>query len=402
MEFNSVFHLSKPDIIKEGSIYTPDFLVELVKRKVSKFINKNTSIIDFGAGYGAFTSSFLKTEAKEVIATENDQYAFDVLKKNCPNAKLIFENSLINLYKNKYSSDHTNLVIIGNPPYNDLTSQYKKGEKGFTEVDPPLKSRDLGISFLNLYAFLQPKAIGVLHPLSYLMKKANFRSIKLLREHYKLIDATIFPNTDFVTLSKNKVTFPIIAAIYIPSAEGMSFDYIQEFPFSILGSSRIFKISDYTTIDGIVKKYPNKKQVKSKNPLEFYTLRDINALKRNKTFFIGDIKNGIQIDKGDLFKYAWLDAFKHYFNAGNYNYLFGNLSPYITKKLFTPSFKIDLIKYILSTNDSVKEYDKLTNNSISNFFSIRDLNYDKNEIENEINAPVSSFTGALTTKNSIV
>lgn len=263
MDFSSVIHLSKPDIIKEGSIYTPDFLVELVKEKLLKFINKDTSIIDFGAGYGAFTSSFLKTKAKEVIATENDPFAFDVLKKNCPNAKLIFENSLISIYKNKYSSDHTNLVIVGNPPYNDLTSQYKKGEKGSAEVDTFLKARDLGISFLNLYAFLEPKAIGVLHPLSYLMKKANFRSIKLLREHYRLIDATIFPNTDFITLSKHKVTFPVVAAIYIPSTVGMSFDYIQNFPFSILGSSKIFKISDYTTIDGIVKKYPSKKDRKS-------------------------------------------------------------------------------------------------------------------------------------------
>lgn len=60
----NIKHLSKEDMIKNGSIFTPQYLVEIVSTLLDKYITQNSVIGDFGSGYGAFLQQFTKKRKK--------------------------------------------------------------------------------------------------------------------------------------------------------------------------------------------------------------------------------------------------------------------------------------------------------------------------------------------------
>ena len=354
MILSKIFHLSKSDIIKNGSIFTPDKIVEIAKNWTQKYISKTDYIIDFGVGYGSFISKFTDL-CNNCIATDIDSHSIQLVGNLFPTVRTILENSLVNINRAKYGiSEESKLIIIGNPPYNDFTSQFKKGEKGQVLQDPFVKSRDLGISFLKMYSILKPNFICVLHPLSYLIKKTNFNSLGSFKNHYRLIRGLIFSSRVFESIKKSKIEFPVVLAIYEASNKGMNeFSYVEKFPFEIIESIKTFSLVNFKTIDGWVNKYPSKR--KSEGDLLFYTLRDINALKRNRTFLKGKVSNGIKVDIPDLYKYAWLDYFKNHFNTSN-DFLFGNLSPLYDSILDSSDIKKELISFILESNKVVKDH----------------------------------------------
>ena len=94
------------------------------------------------------------------------------------------------------------LIIIGNPPYNDTSSINKrystKAKSKRDPEDPDIHCRDIGRSFLEAYAKLSPRYICVLHPLSFLIKRVNFQSMKYLNSNYVLEDAIIFKSSLFL------------------------------------------------------------------------------------------------------------------------------------------------------------------------------------------------------------
>ena len=374
-------HLSKEEIIKNGSFFTPNYIVNLVVDQVKDKLSNETVVIDFGVGYGAFASAFLNLPHKRIIATDNDEKSIEFVNKYIDGVDTYLENSLLNINREKYGLNNDELIIIGNPPYNDVTSQYKKGEKGHFEMDEDVSARDLGISFLKMYAKLGPKFICVLHPLSYLIKKTNFSSLGSFKDNYRLVSGIIFSSKHFESIKKNNIEFPVVAALYERQQGGMDFEYIQNFEFNIYLKDVTFTISSYKTIDGIVKKYPSKD--KSDDDLQFYTLRDINALKRNKTFLTGHCANGIKITKDNIHYYAWLDLFKHNFTAGDYDFLFGNLSPLITEKIEDNDFKTRLISYVLNENKVVNNYYK--NNDPVFFDKYINIDYSKPSLVDEVN-----------------
>lgn len=377
-KFSKVNHLSKSDIIKNGSIFTPSNITSLVFKTLKKYINSSDIIIDFGSGYGSFIDEF-KTVKNRIIATDYDKLSCDFLKENFLNIDVFFENSLKNVNRKKYNINNENLIIIGNPPYNDITSFYKKGKKGYIEIDDDIKSRDYGISFMKMYNKLNAKYICILHPLSYLIKKTNFNSLKEFKNNYKLLKGIIFSSKEFESLTKSKGEFPVVMAFYKKSDEGMDFEYINNFKFDILDSKNKFILNSIKTIDGKIDKFPKKNS--PPNSLKFYTLRDMNALKRNQTFIDKDINNGIYVSINDLYKYAWLDALKKYFNPNKYLYIYGNLSPFWTDKLNDKNFKIKLITYIYETNPIIKKFYK--KEILENKYGL--FNYDYNEIIDEVN-----------------
>lgn len=350
-------HLTNAETIKRGSIYTPEFIVKLCYSMIVKYINHNSVVIDFGAGYGAFIDIFKQSKAKRIIATENDKKAYEILSKNYADVEIKKENSLLNVSRSKYKITNEDIISIGNPPYNDVTSQYKKGEKGGVTMDSELYSRDLGISFLKMYSILKSKYICVLHPLSYISKKANFNSLGEFAKNYTLISGTIFSSREFRGIKKKSIEFPVVAALYVRSQEGMKHEDILNFKFNILNTNNTFRISDYLTIDGYINKYPTKN--KADSDLQFYTVRDLNALKRNRSFLTGHCNNGIKVTKDNLHLYAWLDLVKNFFTYSDKYYLFGNLSPIFTKKVIDDKvFQNKLIAYICQNNDVVINYFK--------------------------------------------
>ena len=374
LTLSKIEHLTKEDIIKNGSIFTPNYIVEIAKKWLKDKVSRNDFMIDFGVGYGAFISKFIENTSN-LIATDIDEDSINLVKQLFPEIHVVLENSLMNISRHKYGINELDkLFIIGNPPYNDLTSQYKKGEKGSIEMDEKVISRDLGISFMKMYSLLKPEYICILHPLSYLIKKTNFNSLKHFKNDYQLEKALIFSSNEFESIKKSNAEFPVCLALYKRHVGfEMDFEYIQKFKFSILNSDEIFILEDFKQIDGWVDKYP-KKDGKKPTDLQFYTIRDINALKRNRSFLVGDIANGIKVDLESLYKYAWLDYFKNNFQPKN-SYLFGNLSPLYSIEVEDLEVKKELISYIYMNNKVVKEYID-SNNLIPllvHYYSLKDF-----------------------------
>lgn len=378
-------HLTKEDIIKNGSIFTPDYIVNLVVDMIKDKLSEKSVIVDFGAGYGAFASAFTKEKHKKIIATDCDEISVQYLKQ-IEGIDVIHENSIFGVCREKYATDDEELIAIGNPPYNDVTSQYKKGEKGSFEIDEDIYARDLGISFLKMYNKIKAKYVCVLHPLSYLCKKNNFSSTGAFSYNYQLVKGVVFSSKHFESIAKTNAEFPVVAALYERKQGGMKFDEVLNFNFSVFESKGIFRINRYMTIDGIVDKYPTK--IKSDDDLQFYTIRDINALRRNRTFLIGHCNNGIKMCKETLHYYAWLDLFKNNFDAGEFNYLFGNLSPLLTESIFDESFQDDLLSYIMNNNETVSSFYK--EHDIDFYSKYKNRKYDMKRLINECNK-FSSF-----------
>ena len=82
------------------------------------------------------------------------------------------------------------------------------------------------------------------------------------------------------------MAFPILIALYKRDRDGMNYDYIQNYQFKIKDDG-LFSFKDFDTIVNYVQKYPNKQYLnKNDKPVaKFWTLRDINALKRNRIFY---------------------------------------------------------------------------------------------------------------------
>lgn len=370
--------LSDDEIIKSGSFYTNESLVNIVFNKVSQYIDSNTIIADFGCGNGAFVDMFIK-RGKRFFATENNKNIIPDLKNKWPEIDVFCENSLVDINRKKYNISLTDkLLIVGNPPYNDVTSIFRKGEKGDITCDSDVLSRDYGISFLKAYAKLKADVICILHPLSYLIKKQNFSSLSYFKDNYKLVSATVFSSKEFSTIKKNNSDFPVIAALYVRNATGMNYDYIRSFPFEIYRESNKFILNKIQTIDGIIDKYPKKGE---NNGLQFYTLRDMNALLRNKSFIENKLINGVAVTYHNFYQYAWLFYLKENFNPRKNKFLYGNLSPIYSDKLSENKFQNALIWYAYNKNELVKKY--FTKENLTKFYGSSANNFDilKQEID---------------------
>lgn len=289
--------------------------------------------------------------------SSNEKSSSSIFSFNLINSSFVttfFENSLIDIRKEKYDITSVQTIIVGNPPYNDVTSLYKKNEKGENQSDLSVKSRDLGISFLKMYSIIGADYVCVLHPLAYLIKKANFDSLGIFKDNYTLVKGLLFSSKLFENINKTNTEFPVVLAFYKRNDlnEKMNYSFIFNFNFEVLNEKKEMTLSDYKTIDGIVPKYPNND--KRKTDLQFYTIRDMNALKRNKTFVI-NCNNGITVSPSNLYLYAWLDFLKHNFKPSNY-FLYGNLSPLYHPLIEKDNNKKALIGYIYSNNKVVKNY----------------------------------------------
>src|SRR5690554_6632006 len=213
-------HLSKKDRITQGSYYTPQRLVDRVYEFIDSYIVKHTDkvvIFDSAGGYGAFLAN---VENNDYRIADIDKTAVDFLKERYNPNKIFLTNTLLDVEREKYNiSDSTFLIMIGNPPYNDTTSEFKNGRKGKNVCDIDLFDRDMGISFLKSYTKMDADVVCVLHPLSYLIKETNFKRLKLFRSHYKLIRGEIFSSEMFYGTGSAK--FPILIALYERDYPGM-------------------------------------------------------------------------------------------------------------------------------------------------------------------------------------
>lgn len=343
-------HLNYKDTINYGSYYTPVWIVDIVYEFLSKHIISFNEyfIVDTSCGYGAFL------RGEKAIGADIDELALGTAKKNNPRFTYFKQNSLLNISRLQYMlSNDDKIIIVGNPPYNDTTSIIRNEIKQeIFPKDNDVASRDLGISFLLSYNKIKANYICVLHPLSYLIKKTNFENLGDFKKNYKLIDALIISSGVFSETSKTTY-FPIIIAFYERNLSGMNYDYICNYKFKTY-EGKTFYLKQYDKISNYITKYPNQKYInKDETIAYFWTMRDINALKRTKTFVRDESYNTIRVTKNNLLYYCYVDIFKDY--IPHIPYYFGNSDIMIINDSFL-RIKDFFIKKSIKKNPELCKY----------------------------------------------
>jgi hypothetical protein len=382
-------HLNYIDTVNLGSYYTSEAIVDLTYSILQKNIPniKSFTILDSSCGYGSFLAK--KNIAKRLVGADIDQEAISEAKKIINSIEYICQNSLSNVCrKNLTIENDEKLIVIGNPPYNDTTSIIRNSIKDTTvqdKIDSDVKTRDLGMSFLLSYDKLQADYVCVLHPLSYLIKKANFALLSKFSRNYKLIDGIIISSHEFSNTSRS-MAFPILVAFYKRDQRGMTYDYIQNYKFKVKDDGS-FRLNDFDTIVNYVQKYPNKKYLnKNDKPVvKFWTLRDINALKRNRTFIDSDTYNTVYVLMEKLPYYCYIDVFKQY--ADRMPYFIGNCDIIIDNKKFN-DIKECFIAQSIHTNPVLK-----------NKFKFREIPNAKLKIDSYFRELLGSKLGKKYAKN---
>ncbi|MDR3001388.1 MAG: SAM-dependent methyltransferase [Fibromonadaceae bacterium] len=340
-------HLSHSQKTNLGSFYTPPHLVNLVYETLAKNVKGNFAdvVLEPACGYGAFFAEKFPQKNVRFIGTDIDPMALTIANKKFSNVEFKKINMLSQISRLKYGiEEKEKLIIVGNPPYNDVTSRVKNKIKAEPcEIAQDVRTRDLGLSFMLAFAKLKPNYIAVLHPLSYLIKKANFEILKPLMQSYTLLDAVVFNSQEFSETSKSN-GFPIVATVYEKNVQGTSYEQIVQRKFRTLEKQE-FSISDFDYVCRYISKYPSRYSKAS--DLKFFTMRDINALKRSRTFIKEDTENAIYIEPQKLPYYCYVDIFKDI--ASKLPYYFGNLDVPFNKsdfeKLKDDFFALSLVKH---------------------------------------------------------
>ena len=170
--------------------------------------------------------------------------------------------------------------------------------------------------------------------------------------NYKLIDSVIISSQIFCPYSLG--FFPIIIALYEKNEKGINYDFIKNYNFKTI-DDKIFCLNDFDFISKYIDKYPNKNRVSDKVAM-FYTMRDINALRRSKTFIKKDCANAVYVPKSKYRLYCYVDVFKQ--NIKTVPYYFGNCD-----------IMIDYNKFKILEKDFIKaSKSKILNSKILDYF----------------------------------
>ena len=353
-------HLGYESRVNLGSYYTPPEIVDTAWEMLAPYVHSQTIVIDSACGYG----DFLRNRGQAItIGCDIDETAIDVARKNSDKVRFFQTNALSNVSRARFGiPQQSNLIVVGNPPYNDRTSLIRQNIKNINfDIDEDITSRDLGISFLRSYNKLEADLICVLHPLSYLIKPTNFRQLKAFTANYRLIEGLLISSWEFPESAKH-TPFPIVLALYQRDTQGMVYSFIRSFRFRVAGKNG-FCLDDFDYITGYVDKYPKKNRPPSdeslfssvegevhrsenSESLFFWTMRDINALRRNRTFVDRYSANTIVLDKRKLDYYAYVDVFKR--NLHRLPFYFGNCDVLIDNDLFKqykPYFISDTLRH---------------------------------------------------------
>ena len=365
-------HLSHNQKTNLGSFYTPPRMVNLVYETLAKNAEGSFAdvVLEPACGYGAFFAEKFPQENVRFIGADIDPVALTVASKTFSNVEFKKINMLSQISRSKFGIDENEkLAIVGNPPYNDVTSHVKNKIKSEPcEIDEEIKTRDLGLSFMLASAKLKPDYMAVLHPLSYLIKKTNFETLKPLMQNYELLDTVVFNSQEFSETSKAN-GFPIAVAVYKRNRRGTSYEQIIKRKFRTLEKQE-FSISDFDYVCKYISKYPSRYSKAS--DFKFFTMRDINALKRSRTFIKEDCANTIYIPEEKLPYYCYVDIFKDI--TPKLPYYFGNLDIPFDKDLFEKVkddfFSLSIAKHpdIFCDKFSMPKNLQRAKNNVDNYF----------------------------------
>ncbi len=346
-------HLNRSDRVNLGSFYTPREYVELVGQwLLHAGVGCATDVLlDPSCGSGAFLALLPQFPQCRFLANDIDREAIRGLQKDCPTAEIHNRNALLHVSRRAYGiRAGERLVVVGNPPYNDRTSQINRKTKSaaHANVDPALRTRDLGLSSLLAYDALQAEFVAILHPLSYLVKKTNFQAARRFFENYQLKEHLVFNSQEFDNTSR-VAGFPVVVAFYQRTPnQGLTYDEVRKIPFRTK-EGRLFALEERDYLGDYLDKYPHPGTPQSPGQLLFYTLRDVNALHRSKTFLTKRTANAVLVDPEKLDYYCYADCFKHYATP---DYLLGNLDiPFLAKEF--PAIAADVRAVAMANHPEV-------------------------------------------------
>ena len=384
MQVDYAAHLRRAERIQLGSYYTPERLVKRVHELIRPFIDANRDkvvVLDSAGGCGAF---LLDLQRSDYRIADRDATACRFLKRHFSEEKVFCTNSLVAVGREKFRIPSSAfLIVIGNPPYNDTTSEFECGRKGQNVCDSDLYDRDLGITFLRSYRKLRADVVCVLHPLPYLIKEANFRRLSHFREKYRLVKGEIFSSALFQGTGTRK--FPILIALYEKHPFGMSLEYMRSFRFDVLDSSRTFTLSNYKTTDGYINKYPPRRNDIKASPIGLYyrSFRDLNSLKRNASFTLKRQANSIVVTLENFYQYAYLYCVRSLFDPPDV-WLYGNLSPLVDVEDLERNKEL-YVYYTLRTNRVLAQLPSLILAKIARYYCIKvDHDTDMGRVEEAI------------------
>lgn len=331
---NRQSHLSVAGRVNLGSFYTPAKYVALVAEwLLTRGIGEGWTIADLSCGYGAFF------ELQEVPGLEHCRYvgndidpeAVNAARRFFPEVRFLERNVLAGVSREAFGfTKEERLIVVGNPPYNDVTSQINQGIKTKAlPMDADVRTRDLGLSSLLAYDKLQAEYVAVLHPLSYLVKKSNFRAAQRFFGNYRMLEHLVFSSQRFAGTSK-MAAFPVIVALYRRAPEaGLSYEQVRLTTFRT-EEGQTFSLAGFDYVTDEVAKYPGKTRYSPE--ILFYTMRDINALMRSRTFIKERIANAVDVAPAKLAYYCYIDCFKRYAQVP---YWMGNLNVPFCRETFS-------------------------------------------------------------------
>jgi hypothetical protein len=120
-------HLNHLDTVNLGSYYTNLKHVKKAWNLILPYINEDFVILDSSCGYGNF---FQNSVLNRQIGSDIDKQALEIAKKHHPKIEIYHKNALTEITRETYKiKNEEKLCIIGNPPYNDLTSMLPLKQK---------------------------------------------------------------------------------------------------------------------------------------------------------------------------------------------------------------------------------------------------------------------------------
>ena len=360
---NRQSHLSRKGRIDLGSFYTPEKYVLIVRDwLLAHGLASSSVVMDPSCGYGAFFRLMDTLPDNIYIGNDIDRKAIEQVAIHFPEVALHHENILFGVSRAKYGiSEDSTLIIVGNPPYNDVTSQINSRTKNHSVVaDQDVQTRDLGLSSLLAYEKLHADYVAILHPLSYLIKKTNFNAAGRFFKNYTMLENIVFSSQEFAGTSSFS-GFPVIVALYKRTPhEGLTYDGVLSTTFKTTNGAA-FSVDMFDYVTDYIDKYPS--NVRYKPEILFYTLRDINALRRSRTFIKERVSNAVDVNPKKLAYYCYIDCFKD--ALGDVPYYLGNFNIPFKKDTFG-AIAHDLVQVSAYKHPEIfRGVDKPSNDTVS-------------------------------------
>lgn len=364
-------YLPSPKRVSMGQYHTPANLSKMVEDVVRPLLDgmPDACVFDQAVGMGALLQPF---KGHRLVGWDIDQTAVLTMKE-MGFTNVGHGNSLVNVSRKTFGiEEDEKLIIVGNPPYNDGSSQHKRQLKTTTPntaaiCDADIQARDVGMSFMLAAAKLDPEAICLIHPASYLIKESNFKLLHQFSAKYRLEMGLVCSSEEF---GLRGTPFPVVVALYKPGK--MDYSHIENFEFAVyrnmsgvlLDSGERLKLVNLETTKGFIRNLPPKASMAKTSDIGIhqFNFRDANYVITSATLTTKVSASTIPVQLCELGHYAYLNCFRRYFGK---DFVFGNLTPLVRKSDFQkPDFVDSCIYDAIMNNQNLAPFSRTNPKSV--------------------------------------